>query len=384
VSSGISGLFARIGNMVWKEGIQFLRYKLLLIFVLGFPVFNLVSAAGSIGEGIMHIPTAVCDLDLSADSRRLVCMLRNSRYFDPDYHVGSQAELEHLLEKGEAKVGLVVPQDFGAKLTSGDQGATAQVLLDGTETTTALLAQAYLEEMVYEYVQQVLGQGSSGGVTAIGELERVDARSRAWFNEDLREKTLDLPDELADSLVLLAVFVPALLITREREAGTLEHLFVTPMRPIEMIVGKGLLAFVVAYLGFVGMLALLVFHFQIPFQGSLVLLMGLTAYYILVEMGWGLLISTVARTQGQSLMGAYILCVVEIILSGRVLPVAYMPRITQVVSLVMPNRHYTAILRGIMLKDYALADLWSQLVSLAVLGIVLYTVAAFRLRKRLD
>jgi ABC-type multidrug transport system permease subunit len=374
-------MFNRIGNMLWKEGIQFLRYRLLLIFVLGFPIFNLMSAEGAIGEGIMHIPTAVCDQDLSADSRRLVRMLRNSRYFDPDYHVGSQVELEQLLEKGEVKVGLFVPQDFGAKLTAEDQGATAQVLLDGTETTTALLAQAYLEEMAYEYAQR---QGSAGGVTVTGGLERVDARPRAWFNEDLREKTLDLPDELADSLVLLAIFVPALLITREREAGTLEHLFVTPMRPIEMIVGKGLLAFTVAYLGFLGMLALLVFHFQIPFQGSLALLMGLTAYYILVEMGWGLLISTIARTQGQSLMGAYILCVVAIILSGRVLPVAYMPRITQVVSLVMPNRHYTAILRGIMLKDYALTDLWPQLVSLAVLGVVLYTVAAFRLQKRLD
>jgi ABC-type multidrug transport system permease subunit len=377
-------MLSRIGNMLWKEGLQFLRYRLLLIFVLGFPIFNLVSAEGAIGEGIMHIPMAVCDQDLSSDSRRLVRTLRHSRYFDPDHHVGSRAELEQLLETGEVKVGLFVPQDFGSKLTAKDQGATAQVLLDGTETTTSLLAQAYLEEMAYAYVQQTLERGSVGGVVATGELERVDARSRAWFNEDLREKTLDLPDELADSLVLLAVFVPALLITREREAGTLEHLFVTPMRPIEMIVGKGLLAFVVAYLGFVGMLALLVFCFQIPFRGSLTLLMGLTAYYVLVEMGWGLLISTVARTQGQSLMGAYILCVVEIILSGRVLPVDFMPRLTQVVSLVMPNRHYTAILRGIMLKDYVLADLWPQLASLAVLGIVLYTVAAFRLRKRLD
>jgi ABC-2 type transport system permease protein len=375
---------SRIGSMLWKEGIQFLRYRLLLIFVLGFPVFNLVSAAGSIGEGIVHIPTAVCDQDLSADSRRLVRMLRNSRYFDPDYHVGSPAELERILEKGKAKVGLFVPQDFGAKLAAEDRGATAQVLLDGTETTTALLAQAYLEETAYEYARHTLDRGSVGGVAIAGEMEQVDVRSRAWFNEDLREKTLSLPDELADSLVLLAIFVPALLITREREAGTLEHLFVTPLRPIEMIVGKGLLAFIVAYLGFLGMLALLVLHFQIPMQGSPALLMGLTAYYILVEMGWGLLISTIARTQGQSLMGAFILCVVEIILSGRVLPAAYMPWITRVVSLVMPNRHYTAILRGIMLKDYVLTDLWPQLVSLAVLGVVLYTVAAFRLQKRLE
>jgi ABC-2 type transport system permease protein len=368
--------------MLWKECIQFLRYRLLLIFVLGFPVFNLISAEGSIGEGIIHIPTAVCDQDLSADSRRLVCMLRNSQYFDPDYHVSSQAELEQLLKSGDAKVGLFIPQDFGANLTSVGQGATTQVLLDGTETTTALLAQAYLEEAAYEYAQQTLGQ--EAGVMVTEGLERVDARPRAWFNEGLQQRNLDLPDELADSLVLLAIFVPALLITREREAGTLEHLFVTPIRPIEMIIGKALLAFAVAYVGFLGMMGLLVFYFDIPMQGSLALLMGLAGYYILVEMGWGLLISTIARTQGQSLMGAYILCVVEIILSGRVLPVAYMPRITQVVSFVMPNRHFTAILRGIMLKDYALADLVPQVMILGVLGILLYAIAAIRLRKRLD
>jgi ABC-2 type transport system permease protein len=372
-------MFNRIGNMLWKEAIQFLRYKLLLIFVLGFPFFNLLSTAGSIGEGIMHIPTAICDQDLSADSRRLVRMLRNSRYFDPDYYVSSQVDLERLLERGAVKVGMLIPRDFGARLTSQDQGATAQVLLDGAETTTALLAGAYLEETAYEYAQQTSGLGS-----AIGKLELVDARQRAWFNEDLSEKTLDLPDELADSLILLAIFVPALLITREREAGTLEHLFVTPMRPLELIVGKGLLAFIVAYLGFLGMLVLLVFHFQIPMHGSLALLMGLTGYYILVEMGWGLLISTIAQTQGQSLMGAYILGVVEVILSGRVLPAAYMPRMTQAVSLVMPNRHYTTILRGIMLKDYALADLWPQVVALGILGVFLYTLAAVRLRKRLE
>jgi ABC-2 type transport system permease protein len=378
----MSSSFARIGNMLWKECIQFLRYRLLLIFVLAFPVFNLVSAEGSIGEGIIHIPTAVCDQDLSADSRRLVCMLRNSQYFDPDYHVSSQAELEQLLRSGDAKVGVFIPQDFGANLTSVGQGATTQVLLDGTETTTALLAQAYLEEAAYEYAQQTLGRES--GVMVTEGLERVDARTRAWFNEGLRQRNLDLPDELADSLVLLAVFVPALLITREREAGTLEHLFVTPMRPIEMIIGKALLAFTIAYVGFLGMTGLLVFYFDIPMQGSLVLLMGLASYYILVEMGWGLLISTIARTQGQSLMGAYILCVVEIMLSGRVLPVAYMPRITQLMSFVMPNRHFTDILRGIMLKDYALADLVPQVMILGVLGILLYTVAAIRLRKRLD
>jgi ABC-2 type transport system permease protein len=377
-------MFARIWNLVWKEAIQFWRYRLLLIFVLVFPVLNLMSAAGSIGEGIKHIPTAVYDQDCSSASRRLVTMLRNSRYFDPDYHVNSRAELEQLLKKGTAKVGLVIPRDFGTKLKVEGQGATAQVLLDGTETTTALLAQAYLEETAYEYVQRTLGQESAGGVMAIGELEQVEACPQAWFNEDLRKEILDLPDELADSLVLLAIFLPALLIARERERGTLEQLFVTPMRPIELIVGKSLLAFLVTYLGFLGMLALNVFHFQIPLHGSPALLMILTGYYILVEMGWGLLISTIAKTQGQSLLGGYIVGVVEVILSGRVLPAEYMPRAAQLVSILMPNRHYTAIVRGIMLKSSTLGDLWPQLVALGILGIILYALAANRLGKGLD
>jgi ABC-2 type transport system permease protein len=379
-----SNPFARIWNLVWKETIQFLRYRLLLIFVLAFPVLNLISTAGSIGEGIRHVPTAVYDQDLSPTSRRLVAMLRNSRYFDPDYHVNSQAELERLLNKGTAKVGLVIPPDFGAELKVEGQSATVQLLLDGTETTTALLAQAYLEETAYEYVQRTLGQEPAGGVMTIGELEQVEARPQAWFNEDLRKEILDLPDELADSLALLAIFLPALLIARERERGTLEQLFVTPMRPIELIVGKSLLAFSITYLGFMGMLALNVFHFQIPLHGSPALLMILTGYYILVEMGWGLLISTITKTQGQSLLGGYIVGVVEVILSGRVLPVEYMPRVARVLSLLMPSRHYTTIVRGIMLKSSTLMDLWPQVVILGVLGVLLYTLAANRLRKGLD
>jgi ABC-2 type transport system permease protein len=310
--------------------------------------------------------------------------LRNSRYFDPDYHVNSRAELEQLLKKGTAKVGLVIPSNFGTKLKVEAQGATAQVLLDGTETATALLAQAYLEETAYEYVQRTPGQETAGGVMAIGELEQVEARPQAWFNEDLRNEVLDLPDELADSLALLAIFLPALLIARERERGTLEQLFVTPMRPIELIIGKSLLAFLITYLGFLGMLALNVFHFQIPLRGSLALLMILTGYYILAEMGWGLLVSTIAKTQGQSLLGGYIVGIVEVILSGRVLPVGYMPRAAQVLSLLMPSRHYTTIVRGIMLKSSTLGDLWPQVAILGVLGVLLYALAAKRLRKGLD
>jgi ABC-2 type transport system permease protein len=212
----------------------------------------------------------------------------------------------------------------------------------------------------------------------------VEARSRVWVNEDLRREVFQLPAEMAGAVAMLAVLLPAVAIVRERETGTLEQLFVTPMRPIELIVGKSLLALLIAYLSFLGMLALNVFHFQVPLRGSLALLMILTGYYIFVELGWGLLISVAAKTQGQGLLGAFFFVILEVILSGQVLPVEYMPRAAQVVSLLMPNRHYTAVVRGIMLKGSTLADLWPQVVALGILGVTLYALAANRLRKGLD
>ena len=132
------------------------------------------------------------------------------------------------------------------------------------------------------------------------------------------------------------------------------------------------------------MLALNTLHYQVPLRGSLVLLMVLTAYYIFVEMGWGLLISAVARTQGQGFLGAFFVVMLEVILSGQVLPVEYMPRVVQMASYLAPNKHYTAIVRGIMLRGAGLADLWPQVLALGVLGVGLYSIATVRLRKRLD
>jgi ABC-2 type transport system permease protein len=366
-------MFGRIWNLVWKEAIQFSRHRLLLVFILTFPVWNLMSVANSVSQGVMHIPTAVYDQDHSQASRRLVTKLRHSRRFAPDYYVSSRAELEQLLEQGTVAVGLLIPHDFGAGLSAGGQGATAQVLLDGTETTTALIARIYLEGTVYDYTRQMLNE----------ELGRVETRERVWFNENLRDENIRLPIEMSGVLMMLAMFLPVIAIVREREMGTLEQIFVTPLRPIELVVGKSLLALLITYLNFLGMLAMIVLHFQVPLWGAPALLAILTAYYIFVEMGWGLLISAIARTQGQALMAAFVIQFPEMMLSGQV-PVEMLPRVAQVVSNLVPNKYYNDIVVSIMLKGSTLADLWPQVVALGVLGVALYTLAAACLRKRLD
>jgi ABC-2 type transport system permease protein len=379
-------MFTRIWNMVWKEALQFWRYKLLLIFLLVFPALDMLGVEEAVSAEIMHIPTAVYDQDRSPSSRRLVGLLRGSRMFDPDYFVDGQAEVEELLMRGTVKMGLVIPPDFGADLAGG-RGATVQVLQDGTETLTALMAGAYLEGASLVYAQRLAGGAAASGAAlavSIGQVELVDPRSRIWFNEDLRKANFQVPAEMAAAVAWLATLLPAVAIVREREQGTLEQLFVTPMRSIELIVSKAVLAAAIAFVGFLEALAVSTLCVRVPLRGSLALLMALAVFYIFVEMGWGLVISAVVRTQGQAFIASLFWLVLESILSGQILPVENMPRAVQMVARLMPNTHFSAIVRRIMLRGSTLADLWPQVIALAVLGAVLYTLAATRLRKRLD
>lgn len=373
-------MFARIGNLVWKEALQFWRYKLLLVFLLVFPALNMLGAAEAVAAEIMHIPTAVYDQDRSRYSRDLVGMLRGSRLLDPDIYVGSQEELERLLKEGKVKVGLVIPPDLSTNLITG-HGTTVQVLQDGSETLTAMTSRAYLEGASYVYAQRMAGSGTLS--VAIQQVEFVDPRSRIWFNEDLRKENFQIPAEMAAGVAWLATLLPAVAIVRERERGTLEQLFVTPLRSAELIVGKATLAAIITFLGFLEVLAVSTLYLGVPLRGSLALLLMLGAFYIFVEMGWGLVISAIVRTQGQAFIATVFWLLLESILSGQILPVENMPRAVQVSAQLMPSTYFSAITRGIMLRGSALPDLWPQVIGLAVLGLALYALAVTRLQKRI-
>jgi ABC-2 type transport system permease protein len=370
----------RIWNLVWKEALQFWRYKLLLIFLLVFPTLNMFGAAEAVAAAVMHIPTAVYDQDRSRYSRELVSMLEGSHLFDADVYVGSQKELERLMEEGTVKVGLVIPPEFGSHLISG-RGATVQVLQDGADTLTARTSAAYLEGASYIYAQRMAGEGTLSVATQ--QVEFVDPRSRIWFNEDLRKENFQIPAEMAAAVAWLATLLPAVAIVRERERGTLEQLFVTPLRSIELIVGKASLAAVITFLGFLEALAISTLYLEIPLRGSLSLLLMLGAFYIFVEMGWGLVISAIVRTQGQAFIATLFWLLLESILSGQILPVENMPRAIQAAAQLMPSTHFSAITRGIMLRGSTLPDLWPQVIALAALGLALYALAATRLQKRI-
>jgi ABC-2 type transport system permease protein len=370
----------RLGNLVRKEAVQFWRYKTLLLFAILLPVIQLRGVARSTTK-TLELPMVVYDQDHSASSRRLAEMLDASDLFTWVGSVPSRAEVERRLEAGTAEAGLTIPAAFERDLLRG-RPVTVQLTVDASEPAAASQVNAYLERAAPLYAQRLVGQKPAG--LAIAVHPAVETRSRVWFNEEMREETFRLPGAMASGVAMLAIFLTAAVIVRERETGTLEQLFVTPVQPLELIVSKSLLALLITYVAFLEMLSLCVFRFGIPLRGSLPLLMALTGFYIFVEMGLGLLISVVAQTQGQALLAAFFWSLLERILSGQILPVENMPPIAQAVAQLVPLTHFTAIVRGIMLRGVGLTDVRVQLLALAGLGGAIYALAATRLQKRLD
>jgi ABC-2 type transport system permease protein len=173
-------------------------------------------------------------------------------------------------------------------------------------------------------------------------------------------------------------------IVRERERGTLEQLYVTPLRSTELLAGKGILAAAITFVGFLEALAITTLYLRVPLRGSVAVLLGLAAFFIVVEMGLGLVISAVARTQGQAFIAAFFWLMLESVLSGQILPVESMPHAVQAFARLLPGTHFTAIVRGVMLRGNGLADLWPSVLAMGAVGVALYALASARLRRRLD
>jgi len=370
-----------ISNLVWKELLEFRRDMLLVLFVVLAQMAEMTTLAYATSSGVEHLPTVVYDQDHSQASRDLVAALRTSQCFDVAAYVDDGQAANHLLDEGTVKAALLIPPHFADDLILHDQPARALLVLDGTEANTAAVAQAYGAGIANAFaVRRMAGQMSSN----IGPWQRLRPRIRVWFNQELRSENFYIPAELGAILSVLALILTAVAVSKERERGTMEQLLVTPMRSLELVIGKAVPAMLITYIDFIGMLAVALFWFKVPIHGSLLLLMALSVFFVAVETGWGLLISTVSRTQGQALVIAFFFIAVETVLSGYMIAPEYMPTATQWISRIFPLRYFIVISRGIFLKGATLTDLWSELMGLVVLGLFLFTFSASRLRHSLD
>lgn len=371
----------RLWSVVRKEVAQLRRDRRTLVTMLTLPVVQLI-LYGYLNNEVLHQPTAVWDPVPSAESRALVAALENTRYFAVRYRVRNLRELERLLDSAHARVGVVVPPDYGQRVRSG-RPATILVVVDASDATSA---------RVVLQVAQGLGVRLSQDLQVRSLARRgqrpppqpVEVRTRAWYNPDLRTQVFIVPGVLGAVMQFVTTFLTLGTIVRERELGTFEQLVATPLRPVELMLGKLLPLVGLAYLNLTFILLVAWGWFGVAAKGSLLLLYVLTFAFFFSSLGLGTLISTVSRTFVQAAQLAQLILLPSILLSGFLFPRESLPPALQYVGLAIPLTYYVTVVRGIFIKGVGLEVLWPQVLALLALGIVVFGAAIVRFQKKLD
>jgi ABC-2 type transport system permease protein len=309
--------------------------------------------------------------------------IENTGYFDADLYVDNPQEAQRLIDSGRVQAGFIIPPTFSTTLSQG-QEAVVQLLIDGSDPTvaqTALFgAQAAAQAQAFEIMSDAVEKrGLTGGFSL-----PLSLLTRVLYNPDMKNLNFMVPGLVGMILQTQSLMLTTLAIVRERELGTLEQLIVTPIKPLELMLGKTLPAALIALANMTTILCLSVFWFKIEFQGSLLLFAVLSSLFLFSSLGIGLLISTVSTTQMQAMQTMVLILLPSIILSGFMFPRESMPRLLYNMGYFIPLTYFLQITRGIILKGVGIEFLWGQVWPLAIFGLAVFTISARRFQKRLE
>jgi ABC-2 type transport system permease protein len=355
----------RVFEMVRKEFRQIFRDPRLRRMIFIAPVIQLLAFGYAVSTDVRNVSTLVVDHDHTRASRELVEAFRASGYFRIEGYADRPAQIVSALDHGTAVLGVVIPEGFERDAVEGR--ARVQLLFDGTNSNLATVARGYAERIV-------LSQGIQSRTPPI------DLRSRAWFNPDLDSRDYNVPAVIGALLMLICLILTSLAVVREREIGTLEQLLVSPLRPGELILGKTLPFALIGTVELVLVVTIALTWFHIPFRGNPLLLLVASVLFLFTALGTGLLISTISNTQQEAFMSGFLVFLPSLLLSGFMFPVNSMPRVFQMLTLLIPLRHYLEIVRAVFLKGAGFEALWRQLLALLVMGVALLWAAARRFR----
>jgi ABC-2 type transport system permease protein len=369
-------MFERIKNMVIKEFIQTFRDRRMRFFLVVPPLVQLFAFGYVVTLDVNYIPTAWYDLDNSFESRELARRFSSSGYFVIEHAPRSEGETRDLLDRGKVTCAVQINRGFQKDLRKGVQ-TSIQVIVDGTDSNTATVAMNYAASIIGAYSRDLAGPRVQAA------LAKIDLRTRVWYNPALRSRNYNVPGVIASIIMLICLTLTSMAVVREREVGTMEQLMVTPIRPLELMLGKTIPFAVVGFFDMFLVTTVGVLWFDVPIRGSLLLLLFCTAVYLLSVLGVGLFISTVSRTQQQAMMATMLFFMPAILLSGFIFPVENMPVFFQYLTFVNPLRYFLVIIRGVFLKGSGIAVLWPQIVALFAIGSVVISLSALRFRKRL-
>jgi drug efflux transport system permease protein len=369
-------------GLLQKEAFHILRDRRTLIVLIALPVVQVVLFGFAIRTDIDGVRLAVVDSAPDYATMALRDRFASAGVFRTVSVVARTADLEPLFQNGRAQQAIVFKPGFAADLARGEP---AQILIvtDATEPNTGSLLQAYAQAVIDGYQRELSASATPSAVRASRLVIVPDVRVR--FNPTRASSNLFVPGLMAFVLTIVSSMMTAISLTREKETGTMEAMLVSPLRPLEIIVGK-----VAPYLviGFVSAIAIIVearLVFRVPLRGSLVLLLFEAALFILVSLSLGILVSARTSSQRLAMMAALLGTMLpNVLLSGFIFPVESMPRLLRILSNVVPGRWFVAIARGIMLKGVGLAYVWQETLILAVMAAVLLAASVHSFKERLE
>ena len=383
-------MWERIREILIKEIRQTFREPRMRVMLFVPPMVQLIVFGFAVNLDVDNVRLAWMDADRTPASRELLAAFQGSGRFEIVALPLSDAEAAGLLDRGETQAILRVLPGFAADIERG-RTAQVQVLIDGTNSNTASLVSSYSGEILSRFSAargdeqrnvRMLVRGA--GTPANFSLPSVESRTRVWFNPDLKSRFYFVPGVLVNIVMLITVMLTALAIVREKEIGTMEQLMVTPVRPIELMLGKTLPFALIGIVQVFLITAVALLVFGIPFRGSALLLLACAALYLMTTLGAGLFISTISHTQQQAMMTMFFFVTPAFMLSGFAFPIQNMPEAVQWFTYLNPLRYFMDIVRGIFLKGTGIASLWPQMVALGVYGAVVLTLSALRFQKKLD
>jgi ABC-2 type transport system permease protein len=377
-------MLVRLKQLLIKEFIQVFRDKRTRFVLFVPPIIQMLIFGYAATFEIHHVATVVLDLDHSQESRDLISRFTTSPYFDVQHQLTDSRQVEDLIDRGKATVALRINPGFAEKLRKG-QTAPLQVIVDATNSNTALIASGYINQIALGFAKNYQQDRINRISPQLSErIPSVQLEQRPWYNPELRSRWFFVPGIVGSLTLVLVVNLTAFAVVREREIGTLEQIMVTPIRPAEFILGKTLPFFLIGLLD-VSLIAVVgTLWFQVPFRGQIsVLVMG-AILFLLCMLGVGLLISTVSATQQQALVSSFFFIMPAVTFSGFGFPINTMPQWLQYLTYASPLRYFLVVLRGTYLKGVGMDILWPQMLAMAGLGIGLLILAVLRFHKALD
>jgi ABC-2 type transport system permease protein len=375
-------MFQKVRYLFVKELIQTLRDKQMRITLIVPPILQLIVFGYAANMDVKHIRTAIRDLDQSVESRDLVGRFGSSKYFDIVSFPDTPKEVKDLINQGVVTVSIEIPTDFSRKLKKGDT-TTVQIILDGSESNTALIALGYANQILSEFSTQVLVKRLNLAGMIGFEEAGVDLRNRTWFNPNFESRIFYVPGVIASIAFLIPIILTSQAIVREREIGTLEQIMVTPIRSWELMLGKTLPFALFGLFDVIMIAAIGVFWFEVPLRGNPLVLLSGAALFLMSSVAIGLFISTICSTQQQAQISTFFFAMPAFTLSGFAFPIENMPEWIQYLTYANPLRYFLIIIRGVFLKGNGLDILWPQMLALGILGTFMIVLSSLRFQKRL-